>query len=87
MLCYVQLARYCDTLLKKSVRGSNDTETDDKLAQSITVFKYLDDKDIYNRVCHFFLPLGSSRSAAIRLLAVVVVIAFAYLLTAVNDMM
>lgn len=43
------LARYCDTLLKKTVKGINDSETDDRLASSITVFKYLDDKDIFNR--------------------------------------
>jgi cullin 2 len=43
------LARYCDTLLKKTVKGINDSETDDKLASSITIFKYLDDKDIFNR--------------------------------------
>ena len=50
MIVLLQLARYCDGLLKKSVKGTNETETDDKLSQSITVFKYLDDKDIFNRV-------------------------------------
>jgi len=43
------LAKYCDTLLKKSAKGISESEVDDKLAQSITVFKYLDDKDIYQR--------------------------------------
>lgn len=33
------LARYCDALLKKSVRGLSESEIDDKLAASITVFK------------------------------------------------
>jgi 23S rRNA G2445 N2-methylase RlmL len=46
----VQVARYCDTLLKKSAKGMSESETDDKLSQSITVFKYLDDKDIFQRV-------------------------------------
>ncbi|XP_023933316.1 cullin-2 [Lingula anatina] len=43
------LAKYCDTLLKKSAKGMCESEIDDKLASSITVFKYLDDKDIYQR--------------------------------------
>jgi cullin 2 len=41
------LAKYCDTLLKKSTKGGSDTEVDDKLTQCITVFKYIDDKDVY----------------------------------------
>ena len=45
-----QLAKYCDNLLKKSSKGSSETELDDKLASCITVFKYLDDKDVYQRV-------------------------------------
>ena len=44
------MAKYCDSLLKKSTKGMSETEIDDKLTQSITVFKYLDDKDIYQRV-------------------------------------
>lgn len=43
------LAKYCDNLLKKSSKGSSETELDDKLASCITVFKYLDDKDVYQR--------------------------------------
>ncbi|XP_074658807.1 cullin-2-like [Tubulanus polymorphus] len=43
------LAKYCDTLLKKSAKGMSESEIDDKLNSSITVFKYLDDKDIYQR--------------------------------------
>ena len=31
----------------------SETEIDDRLGQSITVFKYLDDKDIYQRVTIF----------------------------------
>jgi hypothetical protein len=44
-----QLARYCDTLLKKSQKGISESEIDDKLNQSITVFKYLDDKDVFQK--------------------------------------
>lgn len=43
------LARYCDTLLKKSQKGISESEIDDKLNQSITVFKYLDDKDVFQK--------------------------------------
>ena len=43
------LARYCDTLLKKSQKGISENEIDDKLASSITVFKYLDDKDVFQK--------------------------------------
>jgi len=43
------LARYCDTLLKKSQKGISESEIDDKLSSSITVFKYLDDKDIFQK--------------------------------------
>ncbi|XP_045120266.1 cullin-2-like isoform X2 [Portunus trituberculatus] len=43
------LARYCDTLLKKSTKGLNESEVDDKLGHSITIFKYVDDKDVYQK--------------------------------------
>ncbi|KAK2140943.1 hypothetical protein LSH36_1200g00010 [Paralvinella palmiformis] len=43
------LAKYSDALLKKSAKGMSESEIDDKLTNSITVFKYLDDKDIYQR--------------------------------------
>jgi cullin 2 len=43
------LAKYCDFLLKKSTKGVSDTEVDDKLTQCITVFKYIDDKDVFEK--------------------------------------
>merc|ERR1719322_954586 len=43
------LARYCDSLLKKSQKGISEGEIDDKLNSSITVFKYLDDKDVFQK--------------------------------------
>ena len=46
----LQLSKYCDNLLKKSAKGMSETEVDDRLNNSITIFKYLDDKDIFNRV-------------------------------------
>ncbi|KAL1115891.1 hypothetical protein AAG570_006180 [Ranatra chinensis] len=43
------LAKYCDMLLKKSSKGITESEIDDKLANSITVFKYIDDKDVFQK--------------------------------------
>lgn len=46
---FLQLAKYCDTLLKKSTKGYSEPEVDEKLAQSIIIFKYIDDKDIFQK--------------------------------------
>ncbi|GFO38017.1 cullin-2-like, partial [Plakobranchus ocellatus] len=43
------LAKYCDNLLKKSTKGVGDAELDEKLSGSIIIFKYLDDKDVFQR--------------------------------------
>ncbi|KAK9745256.1 Cullin family [Popillia japonica] len=43
------LAKYCDTLLKKSSKGISETEVEEKLSQSITIFKYIDDKDVFQK--------------------------------------
>jgi len=43
------LAKYCDSLLKKSTKGGSDSEVDEKLGQCITVFKYIDDKDVFQK--------------------------------------
>lgn len=43
------LSKYCDNLLKKSSKGMSETEIDDKLSHSITIFKYVDDKDVFQR--------------------------------------
>eukprot|EP00088_Acartia_fossae_P025136 TRINITY_DN259_c0_g1_i1.p1 TRINITY_DN259_c0_g1~~TRINITY_DN259_c0_g1_i1.p1 ORF type:complete len:742 (+),score=174.52 TRINITY_DN259_c0_g1_i1:927-3152(+) len=43
------LARYCDTLLRKSSKGASESEIEEKLASSIIIFKYLDDKDVYQK--------------------------------------
>ncbi|XP_068621791.1 cullin-2 [Battus philenor] len=40
------LARYCDALLRR--RGA-DADADDKLAAAIVVFKYVDDKDVFQK--------------------------------------
>lgn len=43
------LAKYCDTLLKKSSKGISESEVEEKLSQSITIFKYIDDKDVFQK--------------------------------------
>nr|XP_061811648.1 cullin-2 isoform X2 [Nerophis lumbriciformis] len=43
------LAKYCDNLLKKSAKGMTENEVEDKLTSFITVFKYIDDKDIFQK--------------------------------------
>ncbi|XP_026317421.1 cullin-2 [Hyposmocoma kahamanoa] len=42
------LARYCDCLLRKR-SGSAEADVDDKLAAAIVVFKYVDDKDVFQK--------------------------------------
>lgn len=41
------LARYCDCLLRK--RSGADADVEDKLASAIVVFKYVDDKDVFQK--------------------------------------
>lgn len=41
------VAKYCDNLLKKS--KSTECEIETKLAKSITIFKYIEDKDVYQK--------------------------------------
>ena len=44
-----ELAKYCDNLLKKSAKGMTENEVEDKLTSFITVFKYIDDKDVFQK--------------------------------------
>ncbi|XP_014214129.1 cullin-2 [Copidosoma floridanum] len=43
------LAKYCDSLLKKSTKVASEAEIEEKLTRSITVFKYVDDKDVFQK--------------------------------------
>ncbi|CAB3252566.1 unnamed protein product [Arctia plantaginis] len=46
------LARYCDCLLRKrggGGGGSGETDVDEKLSAAIVVFKYVDDKDVFQK--------------------------------------
>ncbi|RWS05916.1 cullin-2-like protein [Dinothrombium tinctorium] len=44
------LARYCDSLLKKSTKGMNESEIEERLSQSMTFLKYIYDKDIFQEL-------------------------------------
>lgn len=41
------MAKYCDSLLKKS--KATESEIDTKLTNSITIFKYIEDKDVFQK--------------------------------------
>ncbi|OAD55361.1 Cullin-2 [Eufriesea mexicana] len=43
------LAKYCDSLLKKSAKAASEGEVEEKLVHCITVFKYVDDKDVFQK--------------------------------------
>ncbi len=46
----IQLAHYCDSLLRKSTKTASENEIEEKLNHAITIFNYLDDKDYFQRV-------------------------------------
>ena len=43
------LARYCDLLLKKSSKNPEESEIEDTLNQIMIVFKYIEDKDVFQK--------------------------------------
>ncbi|XP_030369017.1 cullin homolog 1 [Scaptodrosophila lebanonensis] len=43
------LAKYCDLLLKKSAKNPEDKELEDNLNQVMVVFKYIEDKDVFQK--------------------------------------
>ncbi|KAH8372219.1 hypothetical protein KR093_010601 [Drosophila rubida] len=43
------LAKYCDLLLKKSSKNPEDKELEDNLNQVMVVFKYIEDKDVFQK--------------------------------------
>lgn len=43
------MAKYCDLLLRKSSRNPEEAELEEKLKQVITVFRYLVDKDVFQK--------------------------------------
>ncbi|GBP90922.1 Cullin-1 [Eumeta japonica] len=49
------LARYCDMVLKKSSGNFEETELEDALNQVMVVFKYVEDKDVFQNFYHRLL--------------------------------
>jgi len=43
------LAKYCDILLKKSSKNPEEAELEDTLNQVMVVFKYIEDKDVFQK--------------------------------------
>ncbi|KAI8583473.1 hypothetical protein K450DRAFT_223875 [Umbelopsis ramanniana AG] len=43
------LARFCDSLLKKSAKNPEENELEDVLNGTMTVFKYVEDKDVFQK--------------------------------------
>jgi cullin 1 len=43
------LAKYADALLKKSATGAQETDLEAQLTQIMTVFKYIEDKDVFQK--------------------------------------
>ncbi|EGG13492.1 cullin B [Cavenderia fasciculata] len=43
------LAKYCDLLLKKGAKTTEEVELEEKLGQIIVLFKYVDDKDVFQK--------------------------------------
>lgn len=44
-----RLARYTDALLKKSTKGLSDADLEAKLTSAIVIFRYIEDKDIFQK--------------------------------------
>ena len=49
------LAKYWHSLLKKSTKEISETEVNEKNSHCITIFKYLNDKDVFLRFYSNFL--------------------------------
>jgi len=43
------LAKYCDVLLKKGNKNVEENQIEEKLNQIIIIFKYIDDKDVFQK--------------------------------------
>merc|ERR1712004_520118 len=53
------LAKYCDILLKKSSKNPEEAELEDTLNQVMVVFKYIEDKDVFQK---FYSKMLAKRS-------------------------
>jgi len=46
--CAQFLSQYCDNMLKRKLKGLSEREVDDILAKVIILFRYLQDRDVFN---------------------------------------
>lgn len=44
-----RLARYTDNLLRKSAKGMSEAEVDQQLSKAIVIFRYIEDKDVFQK--------------------------------------
>lgn len=58
------LAKYTDTLLKKSAQSAEEDELEKQLTQIMTIFKYIDDKDVFQKFYSRMLAKRLVNSAA-----------------------
>ena len=56
------LARYTDSLLKKGAKSAEEAELEDMLVQVMTVFKYIEDKDVFQK---FYSKMLAKRLVAV----------------------
>ena len=55
------LAKYVSVLLQKSNKIPEEDELEDTLNQCMTVFKYIEDKDVFQKFYSGLLAMRSSR--------------------------
>ena len=58
------LAKYTDTLLKNSAQSAEEDDLERQLAQIMTIFKYIDDKDVFQKFYSRMLAKRLVNSAA-----------------------
>ena len=49
-----QLSRYTDFLLRRTGKGLTDPELEKRLSNAIIIFKYIEDKDMFQKVRNMF---------------------------------
>lgn len=60
------IAKYCDMLLRKSAKNPDEAEIEDLLSSVMTIFKYIEDKDVFQKFYSRMLAkrLVSAQSAS-----------------------
>lgn len=53
--CPELLAKYCDKLLRRGTKGKMESDMDENFTQIMTLFNFIDDKDVYQRFYSRFL--------------------------------